>query len=150
MKLAEALQERADLNRMIESLRVRLMNNALVQEGEEPAEDPVLLKRELDASIERLQELMRRINLTNCETQVDGESLTGIIAKKDSLLLKVSVYRDMVDAASRTVSRARNTEIRIISTLPVSELQATADELAKEIRLLDNKLQEWNWKTELL
>ena len=40
MKLAEALQERADLNRNIEQLRSRLRNNVLVQEGEQPAEDP--------------------------------------------------------------------------------------------------------------
>ena len=40
MKLAEALQERADLNRQIEQLRSRLSHNAIVQEGEGPAEDP--------------------------------------------------------------------------------------------------------------
>lgn len=38
MKLAEALQERADLNRKIQQLQSRLMNNATVQEGEEPPE----------------------------------------------------------------------------------------------------------------
>ena len=36
MKLAEALQERADLNRLIQQLRQRLSNNAAVQEGEVP------------------------------------------------------------------------------------------------------------------
>ena len=45
MKLAEALQERADLNRRIEQLRYRLGNNALMQEGEKPAEDPAALLR---------------------------------------------------------------------------------------------------------
>ena len=40
MKLAEALQERADLVNNIERLRSRIRNNALVQEGEEPAENP--------------------------------------------------------------------------------------------------------------
>ncbi len=34
MKLAEALQERADLNRRIQQLQQRLENNAMVQEGE--------------------------------------------------------------------------------------------------------------------
>ena len=33
MKLEEALQERADLNRNIEQLRKRLNSNVLVQEG---------------------------------------------------------------------------------------------------------------------
>lgn len=54
MKLAEALQERADLNRNIEQLRKRLNSNVLVQEGERTAEEPERLKRELDASVERL------------------------------------------------------------------------------------------------
>ena len=45
MKLAEALQERADLNRRIEQLRARIQTNALVQEGEKPAEDPQKLIR---------------------------------------------------------------------------------------------------------
>ena len=48
MKLAEALQERADLNRRIEQLRSRLLNNAMKQEGEEPSEDPKELLKELD------------------------------------------------------------------------------------------------------
>ena len=51
MKLAEALQERADINRNIEQLRSRMTNNALVQEGEKTAEDPELLKKELDSAI---------------------------------------------------------------------------------------------------
>ena len=44
MKLAEALQERADLNRKIEQLSDRLEANVLVQEGEVPLEDPNVLK----------------------------------------------------------------------------------------------------------
>ena len=38
MKLAEALQERADINRNIEQLKKRLNNNVLVQEGEQTAD----------------------------------------------------------------------------------------------------------------
>ena len=53
MKLAEALQERADLNRQIEQLKARLYNNALVQEGEAPAEDPNELLAQLDRSTAR-------------------------------------------------------------------------------------------------
>ena len=54
MKLAEALQERADLNRKIEQLQDRLSNNVLVQEGEQIAEDPEKLKDELDSAAGRL------------------------------------------------------------------------------------------------
>ena len=64
MKLAEALQERADLNRRIEQLRYRLNNNVLVQEGEKPLEDPAALLEELESSFTRLEWLIARINLT--------------------------------------------------------------------------------------
>ena len=40
MKLAEALQERADLNRNIEQLRDRSSRNSSLQQGEQPAENP--------------------------------------------------------------------------------------------------------------
>ena len=81
MKLAEALQERADLNRKIEQLKSRLNNNVLVQEGEQTAESPEQLKQELDSSLERLAYLLAQINRTNCETSVDGQTLTELIAE---------------------------------------------------------------------
>ena len=36
------------------------------------------------------------------------------------------------------------------AVIKAAELQKTVDSLAKEIRKLDNKLQETNWKTELV
>ena len=59
MKLAEALQERADLNRKIGQLTARLEANARVQDGEKPTEDPVSLLSELDACIARLDQIIR-------------------------------------------------------------------------------------------
>ena len=54
MKLAEALQERADLNRRVEQLRARLSNNVVMQEGVKPVEPPETLLTELDAALQRL------------------------------------------------------------------------------------------------
>ena len=150
MKLAEALQERADINRNIEQLKKRLNNNVLVQEGEQTAEDPEKLKQELDNSLERLTYLIAHINQTNCETKIDGETLTELIAKNDPLLLKLSVYKDIVYSGSQTSYRARNTEIKIKSAISVSGWQTEIDRLSKELRLLDNKLQETNWNTDLI
>ena len=150
MKLAEALQERADINRNIDQLKKRLNNNVLVQEGEQTAEDPEKLKQELDNSLERLTYLIAHINQTNCETKIDGETLTELIAKKDTLLLKLSVYKDIVYSGSQTSYRARNTEIKIKSAISVSGWQTEIDRLSKELRLLDNKLQETNWNTDLI
>lgn len=150
MKLAEALQERADLNRNIEQLKNRLNNNALVQEGEKTPEEPEDLKQQLDASLERLAYLIAHINQTNCETRVEGQTLTELIAQKDALSLKIRVYKEIVYAGSQASYRARNTEIKIKPAISVAGWQAEIDKMAKELRLLDNKLQQSNWNTDLI
>ena len=114
MKLAEALQERADLNRRIEQLRYRLNNNVLVQEGEKPLEDPAALLEELESSFTRLEWLIARINLTNCAVKVEGRSLTELIARRDVLSLRAEAYRRLVEEASQNTHRATRTEIKIL------------------------------------
>jgi len=48
MKLAEALADRADLQRRVEQMRMRLQASARVQEGEIPLEDPRKLLEETE------------------------------------------------------------------------------------------------------
>ena len=150
MKLAEALQERADLNRRIQQLQQRLGNNAIVQENEKPIEDPKALLEELDRCIASLEDIITRINLTNCRTQVDGESLTALLARRDALKQKLSVYRDLAQSASQLGHRGMRSEIKWLSTVDVRKLQKQVDELAKGLRLLDNSIQAANWETELI
>ena len=150
MLLAEALQERADLNRAIAQLRVRIQSNALVQEGETPAENPERLLSELDGALERLEYLIAAINHTNSVTRIDGETLTALIARKDALRLREGAYREIVHTASQSTSRARNTEIRIRPALDAAALQKKTDALAKKLRELDNRIQQCNWTTQLI
>lgn len=149
MKLAEALQERADLNSKINELRSRLSNNATVQEGEAPAENPAELLSQLDECAARLEELIARINATNCATVTERGTLTELIARRDCLTLRLSAYRNLVDEASCLAPRATRTEIKIVSAVDVKKVQKEADELAKELRLTDNLIQQSNWLTEL-
>lgn len=150
MKLAEALQERADLNRRIEQLRYRLSNNVLVQEGEKPLEDPAALLEELESSFTRLEWLIARINLTNCAVKVEGRSLTELIARRDVLSLRADAYRRLVEEASQNTHRATRTEIKILSAVDVPALQQQADDASRELRLLDNTLQATNWTADLM
>lgn len=150
MKLAEALQERADLNRRIEQLRYRLNNNVLVQEGEKPLEDPAALLEELESSFTRLEWLFARINLTNCAVKVEGRSLTELIARRDVLSLRAEAYRRLVEEASQNTHRATRTEIKILSAVDVPALQRQADDASRELRLLDNTLQATNWTADLM
>lgn len=150
MKLAEALQERADLNRRIQQLHQRLSNNAIVQEGESPAEDPAELLAELNGCVQNLESLITRINLTNCRTMVDGVSLTALLARRDALKLKLSAYRDLAYNASQLARRATHTEIKVLSAVSVKDVQAQADALAKDLRQLDNAIQAANWAADLI
>lgn len=150
MKLAEALQERADLNRRLQQLRGRLGRNATAQEGEEPAEDPAQLLAEADSCTARLEELMARINLTNSTARVGEETLTQLIARRDALTLRISLYRDLLDSASDLAARVSRREIKIYSTVDVRTLQKRVDDMSRDLRLTDNALQQANWTVELL
>ncbi len=150
MKLAEALQERADLNRRIQQLQQRLGNNAIVQEKEKPIEDPKNLLAELDRCVAELEDIIARINLTNCRTQVEGKTLTQHLARRDALKLKLGAYRDLAYQASQVGHRASGREIKLFSAVDVPQLQRDVDGLSKELRLLDNTIQAANWSTELI
>ena len=151
MKLAQALAERAILQKQIDSLRQRLHTNSKVQEGEAPAEDPVALMAQLQDNCLALEQLMTRINLTNANTLADGEPLTAKLARRDCLRLKINILRDFAAAAaaSATVVRGTRTEIKIKSTVPVAPLQKHIDDLGKDLRELDARIQELNWTTDL-
>ena len=150
MKLATALSERAELQRKLSELTTRLNNNAKVQDGEQPSEDPKALLQELDGVLTRLEELMARINLTNSRTMTDGVTVTELIAKRDCLKRRLSVMRGFLDNASSRVDRYSKTEIRVVSTVDVAKLQKQVDAVSKALRETDEKLQELNWTTELL
>ena len=150
MKLATALSERADLQRRIAELSGRLNNNAKVQDGEKPSEDPNELLKELNNDFEKLENLIARINHTNNETKSGELTLTDLIARRDCLKQKIGIMRNFLNAASEKVSRYSKTEIRILSTVKVSELQKEVDGLSKELRETDETIQSLNWTTELL
>ena len=149
MKLAAALTERADIQRRLEELGSRLNNNAKVQDGERPAEDPAVLLGEMDTLLERLEELMVRINLTNSATVISGQTVTAWIAKRDCLKKRLLLMRNFLDKASQKIDRYSRTEILIRSTVDVADLQKQLDAVSKELREVDEKIQEANWTTEL-
>lgn len=150
MKLAEALNLRADTSKRISQLCERLRANAKVQEGDTPSEDPMELLAELERLTAQLEELISRINLTNSKVVSDGKTLTEMIARKDTLSIKSSILRSFLSDASVRTDRYSSKEIRIVSTVNVRELQKQSDEVSEEIRKLNVKIQELNWQYDLL
>lgn len=153
MKLAEALARRADLTTRLTELRGRALSVAQHQEGDNPAEDPAELIAESDRAAEELRVLITRINTTNLATTVrDGESVTSALARRDVLRLRHRLRTELADRATTGgsgVFRSLRSEIRLVSAVDVRALRGEADDLARQMRELDTRLQEVNWTTEL-
>jgi hypothetical protein len=155
VKLGEALVERADAVRRVEQLRTRIKSSARYQEGETPAEDAAQLLAESGAALDWLESLIRRINRTNAAVSMgeDG-TLTDALARRDVLRLRHAVTTAAADAAAgkdqRGFGRQMRSELMMIAALPVAELRAQADGLARDIRELDMRIQRTNWEVDLL
>lgn len=150
MKLAEALQRRADLNREIDQLESRISNNMLVQDGEDPNEKPSDLFSELNNKLDELNDLIARINLTNAVVKSGGKTLTQLIADRDVLAKKISIYKTAVYQASLNTNRARNTEIKVMPTINVQSFQKEIDRMSRQLRETDNAIQSTNWTEDLI
>ena len=98
----------------------------------------------------RLEALIACINRTNCCTLVDGVPLSDLLARRDCRKGKLGILRHFLDNASELVSRRTVGVIRIRSTVDVRSMQREVDRMSKELRELDEKIQEANWTTELL
>jgi hypothetical protein len=155
MKLGEALALRADTARRVEQLRARIVASARYQEGEEPPEDASALLAEAGAALDELEVLIRRINRTNAAAQIGADgTITDALARRDVLRLRHSVITTAADAAAGRsqagMGRQLRSELKILTALPVARLRAQADEIARELRELDVRIQSSNWEVELL
>ncbi|MFF5228277.1 DIP1984 family protein [Dactylosporangium sp. NPDC000521] len=153
MKLAEALALRADAARRVEQLRARITGSARFQEGETPAEDAAALLAEAGAVLDELESLIRRINRTNAATPLGDGTLTDALARRDVLRLRHSVVTAAASAAAGEGQRGYRqlrSELKMLSALPVAELRAEADDLARQLREVDTAVQRTNWEADLL
>ena len=149
MKLAEGLSIRKDLQTRIEQLKVRLLNNMKVQEGDAPTEQPADLMKELDACLVQLEDMMYRINATNMHTLKDGKTLTQMMAEREVLGKRVQVLREAFDRASQSQDRYGRNEIKYVTTVDVPALRKQIDSYSQQLRQLDIEIQALNFATEL-
>jgi len=132
-------------------LKSRLLVNAKVQEGDAPAETPQELIAELGRVSTELLDLIKRINRTNSATAFAGRgTISDALAERDVLALQRAAYAELAQTAAITQGRLTRSEVKYISTINVAEIQKRADELAKNYRDLDARVQELNWQTELV
>lgn len=150
MKLAEALSIRKELQTRIEQLKMRITNNVRIQEGEQPAEEPQELLKELDSCLKQLQDLIYRINVTNMHTMSGKKTLTQLMAERDVLTKRVQILRDVFNQASSSSERYSRSEIKYITTIDVKAMGKQIDKLSSQLRTLDVEIQSVNFATELI
>ena len=151
MKLAEALLERKTLALKVQELTNRATQNALVQEGDSPAEAPLELLRELRETAGALGDLIRKINATNnAATLENGETISAAIVRRDVLDMEIRAMQGVLGAANVQNTRFSRNEIKFVAVVDAAQLRRELDEIAKTRRELDAAIQALNWTTELL
>ena len=109
------------------------------------------LLNEFDAVADELEKLVADINRANLTVQLrDGRTLTEALARRDSLTLRHQTLRALAEAAAEKHDRYSRSEIKMLSTVGVTEIRQKADDLARERRELDVAIQEANWANDLL
>ena len=150
MKLAEALRERKQLQIKMGTLRQKLIDNATYQEGSKPVEDPAELIKALESTRGELATLIKRINATNASVKVGEFFLGDLVIDRDTRITEVTALNNLIAAASQVSNRYSRSEILVLPSIDVKETQKKVDQLAKDIRELDNLIQATNWNTELI
>ena len=158
-KLAQALVERKSLQERLTRLHGRLAANAKAQEGESPDELPAGLLEEARQVLTQMKRITIDINFTNSQTTLpcnpDGSSvsLMEAIAERDPLLAERKLLEQLGNAARVTPQPGygvtRN-EIKWRPTVDVAAIQKEIDAVSQSYRLLDTRIQEANWLTDLI
>ena len=64
--------------------------------------------------------------------------------------MHLSTLRSVLDAANVRSDRYSRNEIKFVRTIDVNLLQKRVDDLSRDLRELDSRLQQANWMTDLL
>lgn len=151
MKLAEALQRRADLRQKIDSVGNTMKANILVQEGAEADYDVRQLCEEFNELMGEWRSLVGRIGRTNhaAKDEETGKTLADLLVEREAAKMEKETYDGIVAVYGEKSWRARGAELKIISTFKAKDAQKMVDDAAKRFRELDNKIQMLNWCTDL-
>ncbi|TXD97843.1 septicolysin [Psychrobacter frigidicola] len=151
MKLAEALLIRSDMQKKLAQLKGRIRNNAKVQEGDTPSEDPNELIITASQIITELTALIERIHRTNAIANTDkGQSMLTLLVERDTLEMRHKLLIDAIEAANSEADRYSQREIKWHVMLSVASLQKQADDIAMKLRQINIIIQSNNWQIELI
>ena len=154
MKLGELLAERAELQKRMQQLQQRMLDNATLQEGDKPTLDPTALLAQYRNLAEAHEEIVRRINRTNNSARIaiapEPMSLADAVVRRGRLARHAGVLRDLTARAMPERSRFLRTEIKHVPAFDVAAVMAEADRLGREHRELDTTIQRANWEVDVI
>lgn len=155
MLLAEALSARSDSQKRLAQVRARISGAARYFPGDEPDEDAGVLLSQARALVSEIESLVQAINRTNALTELDpGFTIGDALASRDALALQRQVVQGAIESAKAERGYGPRTKEEIHSilapSLDVPALRREADQLAKEYRQLDVRLQAANFTTPLV
>lgn len=151
MRLAEALVLRADCQRKVAQLKQRLGRVIKVQEGDQPSEPPAELLQELKRTLDELAVWVKKINKTNSLSPFNAHlTLSEALAERERIMQHRNILNELLNEASIKQERYGRQEVKFYTTLEVTALQKEVDELSKQYRELDFRIQEKNWSTDLI
>lgn len=150
MKLTEALNRRSALIEKSQQLRSRLKDCIKIQEGDEPTEDVEQVIAELDQTLDELQKLIYRINMTNADAVIEGRNLTSLLAERDTLSMRTKTLYEGLKHLTEREERYGRMEIKYVRMVNAKEFRKLHDQSAARLRELDLKIQALGWSTDLI
>lgn len=150
MKLAEALSRRSALIEKSQQLRSRLKDCIKIQEGDEPTEDSEHVIAELDQTLDELQKLVYRINMTNTNAVIEDRNLTSLLAERDTLSMRTKTLYDGLKHLTEREERYGRMEVKYVRMVNAKEFRKLHDQSAARLRELDLKIQALGWSTDLM
>lgn len=150
MKLGEALSKLKKEKSRLARLILLRKENVYVGEGRKTKFDPKKLSEDIDEKIKKIRKLKIKIQETNLNTKVGGESITlaEAIVKVNDLRSKLAHLSSLFENKRGYLYRDKD-EKEMIAQLDELKIEDEMEKLEIEKVQLDNKIQMTNWTTKL-
>ena len=112
--------------------------------------NPDDLLSKLDEVFNKLELITKRINYTNSQIIINGQTLVDLILTRDAIKMKRKILTTLLDEATIKQDRYSQSEIKFVTIIDVLNIQRQIDDLSKRFRELDTQIQQLNWTHDLM
>ncbi|MGX6961871.1 DIP1984 family protein [Vagococcus xieshaowenii] len=150
MKLAEALIEKKALEDKQYELIERFRQSVKIQEGETSYEDCEAILNELEMCYQQSNHLLKKITRTNQMVTIEGKTLVECLIDRKTIATQRDSMQKLYHYMTEKDYRISRAEIKTVLMMNPVEVNKKINQLSKELRLLDTKIQEKNWTVDLI